>query len=57
MKETTSLFGSIRIRPEQLTPEQIRRMKEARADGVLLEDIARRFGVNRDWVSRVVKAP
>lgn len=38
-----------------LTPEQVRRLIDARKDGASFEDLARRFNVSRHMLSDLIK--
>lgn len=41
--------------PNVLTPQQLRRLKDAVADGVAYSDLARRFGLDKTVIARLVK--
>ncbi len=39
--------------PDELTPAQLRRLRDALADGVHIADLAERFGICRQVISRM----
>lgn len=54
MSNGTPLLPGQKLRPT-LTKEQVRRLREARAEGVTLEELSRRFGASTAFIQRALK--